>query len=660
MVQVATQVFPFFSIPDWTVRLVILCLLLGFPIALVFAWIFEITPEGIKRTKDVAPHESITRTTARKLDFVIIAVLLFVITLLLVNRYEKTSSQEAAGKSIAVLPFENMSDEKENAYFADGMQDDILTALSKVADLKVISRTSVLGFTPAAGRDLRAIGNALGVAHILEGSVRRESGRVRVTARLVDIRTNADLWAESYDRDLTDIFGIQSEIAQQITRELQATLSPSEQSAIEQTPTKSVEAFDLYTRAKTLRLTSNFGPLFNGHMEQAIELLNQAVARDPEFLLAWCELATAHDLLYFTGYDHTPARLILADHAVDAAMRLRPEAGAARLALAQHLYRGYREYDRARSELEKARRLLPNSADVFALIGYIDRRQGRWAESTRSIERAVELDPRNTFTLGQISVNYLQQHRYAEAAATLDRTLTIVPKDVLTKISRAWVDVEWRADSRLLHATIEGILKEDPSVVSTVAADWLFLAFCERDSAAAERALAALSGDDALTLGHLFLSRAFAEGLAARVRGDAAAERAAFSKARIQQEAVVRAQPEYAPALCVLALIDAGLGQKEDALREGRRALELMPIERDALTGSDLMLAFGIICVWTGENDRALQQLTLMSQQPGLVTYGQLKLQPWWDPLRTDPRFEKIVASLAPQGLVSATPATSR
>ena len=198
VVQVATQVFPFFAIPDWVVRLVIFCLLLGFPVALVFAWIFELTPEGLKRTRDVAPHESITRSTARKLDFVIIAVLLFVITLLLVNRYEKASLRGgAAGKSIAVLPFENMSDEKENAYFADGMQDDILTALSKVADLKVISRTSVLGFTPAAGRDLRAIGNALGVAHILEGSVRREGGRVRVTARLVNIRTNADLWAES-------------------------------------------------------------------------------------------------------------------------------------------------------------------------------------------------------------------------------------------------------------------------------------------------------------------------------------------------------------------------------------------------------------------------------------------------------------------------------
>ena len=302
IIQIATQVFPVFSIPAWAVRLVIVCLILGLPIALVMAWIFELTPEGLKRTEEVAPHESAARSTGRKLDFLIIGVLLIVITLLVLDRRTAapvSTHAPAFEKSIAVLPFENMSDAKENAFFADGVQDDILTALAKVADLRVISRTSVMGYLANAKRDLQEIGRVLGVAHVVEGSVRRDGGRVRVAAQLIDTRTNTQLWAESYDRELADVFAIQSDIAQQITKALQATLSPQEKSAIEKQPTKDLEAFDLYTRARTRRLTASFGPLYRKTMLEAIELLNQAVARDPAFLLAWCELANAHDGLYF-------------------------------------------------------------------------------------------------------------------------------------------------------------------------------------------------------------------------------------------------------------------------------------------------------------------------------------------------------------------------
>ena len=585
-VQITTQIFPVFTIPDWAVRLVIICLILGFPIVLILAWIFEFTPEGLKRTEEVAPHESIRRSTGRKLDFFIIAVLLVVITLLVMERRGPGTAPApltipAFEKSIAVLPFENMSDEKENAFFADGVQDDILTALAKVADLRVISRTSVMGYPPNAKRDLREIGQALGVAHVLEGSVRRDGGRVRVAAQLIDTRTNTQLWAESYDRDLADVFAIQSDIAQQITKKLQATLSPLEKSAIENQPTKDLEAFDLYTRARTMRLTANFGPLFKARILQAIDLLNQAVARDPAFLLAWCELGTANDLLYFAGYDHTPARFALADSSVQKALRLRPDAGNAYLALAQHLYNGYRDYDRARIELENARRTLPNSAEVFALTGFIDRRQGRWAESTRNIERAIELDPRNGLTLREISVNYNHLRRYADSAAALDRTLAIVPKDVLIRVNRGWVDFNWRADPKPLHTTIDTILAEDPAAGSVLAGDWLHLSLCERDLAATDRALAALKSDEAFTIGHMFLNRSFARAVVARLRGETDAARAAFTAARVRQEEAVRAQPEHAPALCVLALIDAGLGKKEEALREGRRAIELLPIERE-------------------------------------------------------------------------------
>jgi TolB-like protein/Tfp pilus assembly protein PilF len=652
IIQIATQIFPVFSIPSWAVRLVILCLILGLPVVLVISWIFELTPEGLKRTEDVAPHESVARRTGRKLDFLIIGVLLVVITLLVLDRRGSApASRQAVAfeKSIAVLPFENMSDAKENAFFADGVQDDILTALAKVADLRVISRTSVMGYLANAKRDLRDIGRDLGVAHVVEGSVRRDGGRVRVAAQLIDTRTNTQLWAESYDRDLADVFAIQSEIAHQITKALQAKLSPQEKSAIETQPTKDLEAFDRYTRAKTLRLNINFGPLFKKTMLEAIELSNQAVARDPAFLLAWCELATAHDLLYFAGYDHTPARLALAENAVQTALRLAPEAGVAHLALARHLYNGYRDYDRARVEVEKARLTLPNNADVFALTGYIDRRQGRWAESTRNLERAGELDPRNLLILREISLSYLHLRRYAEAAAILDRTLAIGPKDVLGRINRGWVDFNWKGDLRPLRATIDAILAENPAAAPVLAGDWLHLALCERDLAGADRALAAMQSDEAFTLGHMFLSRAFGKAAVARLRGDAEAARAAFTTARAEQEAIVGRQPAHAPALCALALIDAGLGKKEEALREGRNAVALVPMERDSLVGGDMVFGFAIICGWVGENDLAFEQLALAAQRPGLLSYGHLKLHPWWDPLRGDSRFEKIVASLAPK-----------
>jgi TolB-like protein len=318
----------------------------------------------------------------------------------------------AAPKSIAVLPFENMSDDKQNAYFADGVQEEVLTTLAKVAGLKVISRTSVLGYAPSAQRDLREIGRALGVAHVLEGSVRRAGGRVRVTAQLVDSRTNTQVWAESYDRELADVFAIQTEIAQQITKELQVTLSRAEKSAIEKPPTQDLAAFDLYTRARTLRFISAFTPTAINSLLQGVELLNEAVVRDPAFLVAWCELATAHDLIYFSGTDHTPARLTLAENAVNTALRLRPDSGEAHLAFAQHLYWGYLDYERARAELEIARRTLPNDPQIYSLTAYMDRRQGRWGESTRNLERSLELDPRNAFTLRQMAFTYRYLRRH--------------------------------------------------------------------------------------------------------------------------------------------------------------------------------------------------------------------------------------------------------
>ena len=560
---------------------------------------------------------------------------------------QNTAPANISEKSIAVLPFDNLSDDQANAYFAVGIQDEILTSLARVADLKVISRTSVMQYTTGAGRNLREIGKQLGVAHLLEGSVQRAAKRVRVNAQLIDARTDAHLWAQTYDRDLADVFAIQSEIAKTIAEQLQAKLSLTEKAAIEQRPTADLAAFDLYTRAKMLRQT-NSRVLGTNNRLQAVGLLNQAVALDPTFLLAWCELAITHDLLYFLDHDHTATRLALAKAAVQTALRLRPNQGEAHLALAHHLYQGYLDYDRARAELAIAQRTLPNDPFIFVVAGIMDRRQGRWAESTRNLERVIELDPRNSYAFQNLSFNYQDLRRYADMAAVLDRALAIAPKDVHMRVERALVDLDWRADSRPLHTTIEAILVEDPGAAATLANHWLVLALCERDPVAAAQALVALS-DNTFGPEVIPLYRPFGEGVVARVRGDAAAARAAFTVARVQQEEATRAQPDYAPALCALGLIDAGLGRKEEALREGRRAVELLPVARDSLGGADMIQGFAIICAWIGEKDLALQQLAISAQIPGGVTYGQLKLHPFWDPLRGDPRFEKIVASLAPK-----------
>jgi TolB-like protein len=315
-------------------------------------------------------------------------------------------------KSVAVLPFENLSKEKENAYFADGVQ---------------------LQYKTGAPRNLREIGTALGVAHVVEGSVQRAGNRVRVNAQLIDARTDRQLWAQTYDRDLADVFAIQSEIAMAIARQLQARLSPGEQNAIEQAPTDDITAFDLYTRANNLLLTT-FSSAAKARLLGAADLLNQAVARDPSFLQAYCQLAYAHDSLYFLGLDHTPARLALAEAAIQGAFRVRPDAGEAHLARARHLYHGYLDYHSALAELEIARRSLPNDPRVFALKGYIERRQGRWQESTRNLERSIDLDPRNFYTLQQIAISYGVLRRYAEETSVLDRALTIEP----TMLTQKW------------------------------------------------------------------------------------------------------------------------------------------------------------------------------------------------------------------------------
>jgi TolB-like protein/class 3 adenylate cyclase/Tfp pilus assembly protein PilF len=567
-------------------------------------------------------------------------------------RSPTASALRVLDKSIAVLPFDNRSSDKENAYFTDGVQDEILTNLAKIADLKVISRTSVLQYKSGVARNLREIAQQLGVANVVEGSVQRSGNRVRVNAQLVDARTDAHLWAQTYDRDLADVFAIQSEIAKAIADQLQAKLSPNEKKAIEQPPTTDLAAFDLYSRAKSLLLMPSFR-MQDPDTRKAIELLDEAVKRDPSFFDAYCQLAYAHEQLYATtGSDHTPARLALAEAAVQAATRLRPDAAETHLARAEYLYYGLRDYAGALAELEIARRALPNDPRLFELTGYILRRRGQPEEGLQNLKRAAELDPRNLDTLQQIAQSYVNLGRYAEAIAALDRMLAIVPDNVDTRAARGAYYFYWKADTRPLHQTIDAILAQGSGAIASVAGVWFGCALAERDPVAAERALVAVGDNPCWGDGAIRLSRSFGEGLLARMTKDEARARAAFEAARAQQEKIVQAQPDYGPALCVLGLIDAALGRKDLALDEGRRAIALTPMEKDVYNGSQVLQYFAITAAWAGEKELALQQLETGLRAPVVsvvLSYGLLKLLPFWDPLRGDPRFEQIVASLAPK-----------
>ena len=562
------------------------------------------------------------------------------------SRYRIRSTLAAPEKSIAVLPFENLSEEKANAYFADGVQDEILTDLAKVADLKVISRTSVMQYKNAAMRNLREIAQQLGVSHVLEGSVQRAANRIRVNAQLIDARTDAHLWAEHYDRPLDDVFAIQSEIAKTIADQLQAKISLSEKAAIEKAPTTNLVAYDRYLRAQELFADTSDPIHAREKLPQAAHLLEEAVTLDPHFLPAWCLLSRIHGVTYFRGHDHTPARLDLAYATVQAALRLQEDAGEAHLALANYYYHGFRDYRRARSELAIAQRTLPNNADVFRLTGFIDRREGHWEEATRNLERALELDPRNFFILQQLALTYQSQRRYADEARTYDRALTIVPADPNTRILRALIALDWRADIKPFQATLATLVAENPSVAADV--DLPRYALCERTAAAATRTLTNYPREGVVNNGVNF-PYVYWQGAVARCQGDSAKARTAFTAARREVEKTVEQQPDFAAALSLLGMIDAGLERKEEALREGRRSCELLPISKDAIDGADLAINLAQIYAWTGEKDRAIEQIAAVEHVPNTLSYGLLKLHPYWDSLRGDPRFEKIVASLAPK-----------
>jgi TolB-like protein/class 3 adenylate cyclase/Tfp pilus assembly protein PilF len=558
-----------------------------------------------------------------------------------------TSPGAAAGtsipeKSIAVLPFENLSKDEENAFFAGGVQDEILTNLAKIADLKVISRTSVMKYKGGPERNLRGIAKALGVAHVVEGSVQRASGRVRINAQLIDARTDTHLWADHYDRDIADVFAIQSEIAQRIADQLRAKLSPQEKAALASKPTQDTEAYDLYLRAKELmHSVPPSEPASVEKLSSAVNLLDKAVAHDPNFALAYCLLVEANLSLHWG--ESAPGARERAEVALQAARRLAPEAAETHLAEGLFFYWGKRDYDHALESLEKAARLSPNSVDVFRYSAWVERRLGRWAEAIRHELRAAELDPRDWHPRDEAISNYILVRDYPAAEGLADRAIADFPE-------RADYFRAIKAEA----AFYRGDLKTARASLATLSAPeagfhWQLwnTALWERNYAEAERLLSVWAQrhepDDTL------FPRSFLQALTARAAGQSERARSAFSSAQQHYAALLGNRNEQPRLLSQLAIVDAALGRKEEALQEGRRAVELLPISRDAVFGPELVRNLALTYCWIGERDRAIEQLSSVASLPNGPSYGELKFDPQWDELRGDPRFEKIVASLAPK-----------
>jgi len=559
-----------------------------------------------------------------------------------------TPASSIPDKSIAVLPFDNLSANPETAFFTEGVQDEILSDLAKIADLKVISRTSVMQYKVVRARNLREIGRQLGVAHVLEGSVQRIDNRIRINAQLIDARTDAHLWAQTYDREVADVFAIQSEIAATIADQLKIQLSPQERAALARPNTTDLLAQRLFVQALQLVVLAS-NPDAKESLLQAIPMLEEAITRDPKFIGAYGLLYTAQIDLYWQGFDHTPERLELARLAIERAARVNPDAGEVHLSRGDYLYKAFRDYDGARAELDIARVSLPNNPVGYIYTAAIDRRQGRWAESLRNMERGVALDPRNFRFVIETAFTYQANRRYAESDRMFERAASILPHDHFARTQLAQNVFLERGDLEPLRAVLSDIVNEDPKAATEIANGLFTCALAARNAAGVTRALQSIRAEGLRDVYNNSLwARDWFIGLAARTFGDVERAQTAFTAARAIEEINVRNQPDYAPAWSRLGLIDAGFGRKEDAIREGRRACELLPVTKDALDGPSYITNLAVIYAWTGEKNLALEQLALSASLPGGVSYGELKLFPQWDSLRDDPRFEKILASIAP------------
>jgi TolB-like protein/Tfp pilus assembly protein PilF len=636
LIQIASAAFPAWELPNWSLRLLIALLLIGFPIALLLAWAYDITAHGIQVTpKSPAAH--------RRRNLILLIAASVIVSagagLFLLPRV----AADKADKSIAVMPFQNLSDEKENAYFVDGVQEEVVTRLAKIADLKVISRTSTQQYENKP-RNLRNIAKQLGVANILEGSVRKVADRVRVSVQLVNAQTDSHVWGETYDRKLTDILEVESEIAKGITDSLQAKLTGREEQALAVKPTNDPEAYDAYLRGLAFEARSAHSIDLVG---KAVDSYQRAVQLDPNFALAWARLSRADSLLYFVRADTTDARRDAAKRALDSAQQLQPNSPETQLALGYYQYHVLRDYALAKTTFLRVSKMLPGSGEVLEALASVTRREGNWNESIAYWEEALALDPRNTELLSQAAFAYTMLRQFPAAIKLYDRALDILPNDPDVMASKATV---YQAQGNLDQSAklLSEISAQTPSQEAVrTKVNQLRL---ERNHEDAVRLLQTRQAQFQFVseidrgLNQVLLT------LTQHLASDSAESKATAQEARNTATLLCKDQPENAFFAALLSLAVAMLGEKDSAINDAERAIKLLPSSKDNLYGPGFEENLALVQTIFGDNSRAISTLTRLLQTPYFsplygptpITPALLRLDPLWDPLGGDPAFQKL------------------
>src|SRR5437762_2610597 len=655
LMQVASQIFPFFEIPNWAVRLVVLLLIIGFPVAVILAWAFELTPEGIKRAEDVDVSKSVTRKSGRKLDFFIIAVLLLVIAILLFQRLHPTVSSAVSsslGKSIAVLPFDNLSRDPDNAYFSDGIQDEILTKLAGIGDLKVISRKSTAKYK-SKPENLKTVARELGVASVLEGSVQKAGDKVRVNVQLLDARSDTHLWAKSYDRNFNDIFAVESDMAQEIADALRAKFSPNQAKALAAAPTRDTGAYDLFLKGeyqeRQAENTENVD-----FFDRAETFYRQALTRDPSFALAYARLANNRLNRHWFSNRLTPAQLEEVRSDIERALAIAPDLPDAYLALGTFHYWGHRDYDSALRALDRAIELQPSNSDSRTFRAAIYRRRSEWRRSLTEDEHALELDPRHAGIYTNIGGTYGLLRRWSDAERAFDRALALDPQNINASYHLGTTYINGTGDIRRARrlweegpADPKGQVSPYGIVISQMIREDVYLDVLERHFADALKRWDLRPTNTAEERLNKLSARIGIQVLA----GQNAAARPECEQARVLLESQRAEQPEDSTSVTELAWVYVCLGRYADALRVAQEAAEALPIEKDAIVGANFLLGLAQIEAHTGQSKEVVKTLRQLLTIPAgeYVSLTRLKIDPVWEPIRHDPGFHKLLSEPEPE-----------
>ena len=663
LIQAASILFPTFEAPPWVMKVFVTAVILGFPVALILAWAFELTPEGLRRSEEVAPQESKTGKPGSKWTAIIVTAAMLAAALLAfqfvrtrrspaIESSKQTAPTATLDKSVAVLPFENLSSDKENAFFAQGIQDEIITTLSRISGLRVISRTSTARYN-SAPENLPEIASQLRVSNVLEGSVQKAGDRVHINVQLIQADNDAHLWAQSYDRQLTDIFSVEAEVAKSIADSLQATLSPKEKARVETKPTTNADAYVLYLRGRDYQtrpdnLLQDF--------RSAINLYDQAIKLDPKFALAHARLSTTASNVYHF-YEPTETWKQKAHAEALESLRLQPNLGEGHLALGLYHYYMESDYEAALRELGLAAEALPNDGDVGLYTAAVERRRGKWTQAIAAYQHAEQVDPRNPVMLYDSAQTYFGLRDWRTAAERMDRVLALFPDSFNVKIQRAYIEFLWKGSTAPIKAALESLPPNfDPDGVVTFAR-W-DVSLMDRDVVAAQKALAACQLDTIASQTGVPLPKSYLQACVDLVRGDAAKARTEFETARPFIEKIVVNSPQDGTRRAQLGLLYAFLGRKEDALREGQRAMELKPITHDVIEGAVVEDFYTLTCARLGESDKAISRIERLLTTPFAVDYADESItlsdlrQRWeWDPVRKDPQFQKILAGPEPKTL---------